>query len=167
MALKPVVSEVDVFRSEVRDREVNAFAMFSDCEAEFDKFGDVPALVAGPIGVVDQDWYYSLLRVKSMFLDIRAVDGAAGATAVDECLHVQDLSSCARFNSYRECEVPGRSVDILDRFTEFVQAFSSQLSSFSEGLEELIGELPQSVLMYPNTKGSMGSVVVTCFLDRS
>ncbi len=43
--------------------------------------------------------------------------------------------------------------------------FDSGLSTDSEFLEELVGELPKSVFVHPKHKLSAGSVVAAGFLD--
>ncbi len=51
-----------------------------DCHAGFDVFGDVPACVAGTIGVVDGDRYVDLARLESVLLDEASVDSTASAS---------------------------------------------------------------------------------------
>ncbi len=48
------MSKVDVLLSKVRDCQVNSLVMFANRHRELDEFSDVPALVAGSVGVVDQ-----------------------------------------------------------------------------------------------------------------
>ncbi len=105
MALKPIVSEIYVFVSKVGNSEVDAFTMFPDCDAEFDKFGDSPALVAGSVSVVYWNWYYCLFCVQAVLLDVSTINGASGASTVYECLRFERLSSCAWFNGYGDQEI--------------------------------------------------------------
>ncbi len=84
VAFKPVVSEVDVLLSKVRDREVDALAVLSNCHREFYELGDVPALVAGSVGVIDRDGDERLLRVKVMFFNVCLIDGASCTATVNQ-----------------------------------------------------------------------------------
>ncbi len=63
MAFKPIMPEVDVLLAEVGYGEVDSFSMISDGQAEFDELGDVPALIAGSVGVIDWNRNERLFRV--------------------------------------------------------------------------------------------------------
>ncbi len=55
-----------------------------DRHSGFDVFSDVPARVAGTIGVVDWDQYVDLVRLEVMLINEASVDGAARAAAIEE-----------------------------------------------------------------------------------
>ncbi len=55
-----------------------------DRHTRFDVFGDVPACVAGSIGVVDGDRYIDLSRLEFVLLDEASVDSAASTAAIQE-----------------------------------------------------------------------------------
>ncbi len=82
MAFEPVVPEVYVFLPKIGDCEVDALMVFANCQTEFNEFCDIPALVAGPVSIVDQNGYYSLLRVDLMFEYVGTIDCAAHTAAV-------------------------------------------------------------------------------------
>ncbi len=120
MALEPVMAEVKVLRSEVGDREVDAFVMLSDRQGEFDKLCHVSALIAGSIGIVHWYWYRCLLCVKLVLLDVCLIDGAPRTATVNQGFGGQGLSTRAGFQGHGDCEISGCSVDVSDRFTDFV-----------------------------------------------
>ncbi len=60
--------------------------MLSDRHSGFNVFGDVPACIAGTIGVVDWDRYIDLLCLEVVLVDEASVDGAACAATVQETL---------------------------------------------------------------------------------
>ncbi len=60
--------------------------MPSDRHLRLDVFGDVPACIAGAIGVVDGDQYCDPSCRQLVLVDEASVDGAAGAAAIQEAL---------------------------------------------------------------------------------
>ncbi len=60
--------------------------MSLDRHSGFDVFGDVPACVAGTIGVVDWDRYIDLACLEVVLLDEASIDGAARAATIQEAL---------------------------------------------------------------------------------
>ncbi len=58
-------------------------------------------------------------------------------------------------------------MDVSDGFTEFVESFDGGLTTGSKFVEKLIGELSESVFVYPEYELSVGGVVTARFLDVS
>ncbi len=74
VALKPVVSEVDVLLAEICNCEVDVFAVVSNRHREFYELRDIPALIAGSISVIDRNGNKRLSRVEFMLLDVHLID---------------------------------------------------------------------------------------------
>ncbi len=60
--------------------------MSLDHHSGFDVFGDVPACIAGSIGIVDGDRYVDPSCQQLVLVDEASVDGAAGAAAIQKAL---------------------------------------------------------------------------------
>ncbi len=86
MAFEPIMSEVYVLLAEVCYGEINAFVVISDHQGELYKFGDVPALIAGSVGVVDWNGDERLLCIEVVLLDVCLIDGASCTATVDQGL---------------------------------------------------------------------------------
>ncbi len=67
--------------------------MSLDRHSGFDVFGDVPACIAGTIGVVDWDRYVDPACLEIALFDKASVDGAACAAAIQEALGTEGLRS--------------------------------------------------------------------------
>ncbi len=170
MALQPVVAQVDVLHAQVRDGKVDAFYMPLDRHTCFDVFGDVPACVAGTISIVNGDQYVDLPSREFVLLDEASIDGAARAAAIQESSGAQCFRSCDGVQDDVHEEVALRAfltVDDDGRLTKFVKSFSSILSSKPKLFEEFVCHFGALVLVYPYCKGGTGSVVVSCFANRT
>ncbi len=83
------MAEVNVLLPEVCDCKVDAFCVTFDRHSRFDVLGDVPARIAGAVGVVDGNRDADLTGLESVFLDETSVDRAAGTAAIQQSLGVQ------------------------------------------------------------------------------
>ncbi len=63
-------------------------------------------------------------------------------------------------------EVPTCPAYVVNRFSEFVELFPCELSSFPQLIKELIGDFTELVLVYPYAKGGSSSTVVLCFANH-
>ncbi len=68
-------------------------SMASDCHSEFYVLSDVPACIAGAVGIVYGNGDSSLLSLKLVLLHEASVDGAAHAATIKKALHGQRLGS--------------------------------------------------------------------------
>ncbi len=57
--------------------------MAFDRHARFDVLGDIPVGVAGPIGIVNEDWYADLANFEPVLFYELSVDGAGRTTAIE------------------------------------------------------------------------------------
>ncbi len=165
MVFEPVMSEINVLLSKVHYGEVNAFAVFSNHHWEFYELCDIPALVAGSIGVIDQDGNKHLFHVEVVFLDVCLIDGASGTATVDQGFRRQLELAWYRLKSYGDWEISRCSADIADRFLDLIESFDGGGSTDSEFFEKLVSEFSELVFVHPKHKLGAGSIVATHFLD--
>ncbi len=74
--------KVDIPLSEVGNCKVDTFTVFSNCQAEFNKFCDVSTLDAGSVSIIDQDRDCHFLCVDLVFEYIGTIDSTSHAAAV-------------------------------------------------------------------------------------
>ncbi len=70
--------------------------MSFDRHSGFDVFGDVPAGIAGSIGVVDGDRYVDLTCLEVVLVDEASVDDAASTAAIQAALGAKGSGSSDR-----------------------------------------------------------------------